>query len=153
MQHKERKQFVNFCDQSSLCGRLRLKPSLGLSKELCQFSDQWTQEQALVLFKALHREVPSSEVERGRSWLCQSSRRPAYFARSSLAGGLEDPEVMVLLFCVVGIMLVMLVMLMLLAVSVLSLIANLIHVHLVAEVQVGHVGRHHWVPLEVWHPL
>ena len=104
---------------------------------------------ALLLFKALHREAPSSEVERGRSWLCQSSRRPAYFARSSLSGGLEDPEVMVLLFCVVGIMLMM----MLLAVSVLSLIANLIHVHLVAEVQVGHVGRHHWVPLEVWHPL
>ena len=41
---------------------------------------------------------------------------------------------MVLLFCVVGIMLMMLVMLMLLAVSVLSLIANLIHVHLVADV-------------------
>ena len=59
-----------------------------------------------------------------------------------------------LLFCVVGIMLMMmLVALMLLAVSVLSLMANLIHVHLVAEVQVGHVGRHHWVPLEVWHPL
>ena len=54
-----------------------------------------------------------------------------------------------LLFCVLGIMLMM----MLLAVSVLSLMANLIHVHLVAEVQVGHVGRHHWVPLEVWHPL
>ena len=87
-----------------------------------------------MLFKALHREVPSSEVGRGRSWLCPSSRRPAYFARNSLAGGLEDPEVMVLLFCVVGIMLVMLVMLMLLAMSVLSLIANLIHVHLVAEV-------------------
>ena len=98
--------------------------------------------------------MPSWEVERGRSWLCPSSRRPAYFARSSLAGGLEDPEVMVLLFCVVGIMLMMmLVTLMLLAVSVLSLIANLIHVHLVAEVQVGHVGRHHWVPLEVRHPL
>ena len=31
-------------------------------------------------------------MERGRSWLCQSSRRPAYFARSSLSGGLEDPE-------------------------------------------------------------
>ena len=50
-------------------------------------------------------------------------------------------------------LMMMLVTLMLLAVSVLSLIANLIHVHLVAEVQVGHVGRHHWMPLEVWHPL
>ena len=55
-----------------------------------------------MLFKALHREVPSSEVERGRSWLCPSSKRPAYFARSSLAGGLEDPEVMMFCFVLRG---------------------------------------------------
>ena len=57
---------------------------------------------------------------------------------------------MLLLVRVVRIMLIMrLVTLMLLAVSVLSLIANLIHVHLVAEVQVGDVGGHHRLPLEV----
>ena len=30
MQHKERKQFVNFCDQTSFCDRLSSKPSLNL---------------------------------------------------------------------------------------------------------------------------
>ena len=30
MQHKKRKQFVNFCDQSSFCGRLSSKPSFNL---------------------------------------------------------------------------------------------------------------------------